>query len=65
MAGVLFPFLKWFIGGSSSNGPKVLNFLVRSPWMTIDVVGQVRDAGNISFAFRIRSLGHNDFFDHN
>ncbi|KAL5149375.1 Alpha/beta hydrolase domain-containing protein WAV2 [Glycine soja] len=42
MAGVLLPFLKWFIGGSSSNGPKVLNFLVRSPWSTIDVVGQIK-----------------------
>lgn len=51
MAGVLLPFLKWFIGGSSTNGPKVLNFLVRSPWSTIDVVGQVRDAENLSFAF--------------
>jgi len=63
MAGVLLPFLKWFIGGSSSKGPKVLNFLVRSPWSTIDVVGQVRGAGNISFFFRIRSLGHNNLFD--
>ncbi|KAG4942442.1 hypothetical protein JHK85_047088 [Glycine max] len=42
MAGVLLPFLKWFIGGSSTNGPKVLNFLVRSPWSTIDVVGQIK-----------------------
>lgn len=41
MAGVLLPFLKWFIGKSSSKGPKILNFLVRSPWNTIDVVGQV------------------------
>lgn len=41
MAGVLLPFLKWFIGKSSSKGPKVLNFLVRSPWSTIDVVGEV------------------------
>lgn len=40
MAGVLLPFLKWFIG-KSSNGPKILNFLVRSPWSTIDVVGQI------------------------
>lgn len=51
MAGVLLPFLKWFIGGSSSKGPKILNFLVRSPWNTIDVIGQVRDAGNTSLAF--------------
>lgn len=42
MAGVLLPFLKWFIGGSGSKGPKLLNFLVRSPWRTIDVVGEVR-----------------------
>lgn len=42
MAGVLLPFLKWFIGGPGSKGPKVLNFLVRSPWSTIDVVGKVR-----------------------
>lgn len=42
MAGVLLPFLKWFIGGSCSKGPKLLNFLVRSPWSTIDVVGEVR-----------------------
>lgn len=51
MAGVLLPFLKWFIGGSGSKGPKLLNFLVRSPWSTIDVVGQVSDDGNTSFAF--------------
>ncbi|KAK3213455.1 hypothetical protein Dsin_018161 [Dipteronia sinensis] len=42
MAGVLLPFLKWFIGGSSSKGPKVLNFVVRSPWSTIDVVGEIK-----------------------
>lgn len=42
MAGVLLPFLKWFIGGSGSTSPKILNFLVRSPWSTIDVIGQVR-----------------------
>lgn len=41
MAGVLLPFLKWFIG-KSPNGPRILNFLVRSPWSTIDIVGQVR-----------------------
>lgn len=27
MAGVLLPFLKWFIGGSSAKGPRVLNRL--------------------------------------
>lgn len=42
MAGVLLPFLKWFIGKGGSKGPKVLNFLVRSPWSTIDVIGEVR-----------------------
>ncbi|XP_038696894.1 alpha/beta hydrolase domain-containing protein WAV2-like isoform X2 [Tripterygium wilfordii] len=42
MAGVLLPFLKWFIGRSSSKGPKILNFLVRSPWSTIDIIGQVK-----------------------
>lgn len=42
MAGVLLPFLKWFIGGSASKGPKVLNCLVRSPWSTVDVIGEVR-----------------------
>ncbi|XP_052305105.1 alpha/beta hydrolase domain-containing protein WAV2 isoform X2 [Populus trichocarpa] len=41
MAGVLLPFLKWFIGGTGSKGPKILNFLVRSPWSTIDIVGQI------------------------
>ncbi|XP_028753532.1 alpha/beta hydrolase domain-containing protein WAV2 isoform X2 [Neltuma alba] len=42
MAGVLLPFLKWFIGGSSSKGLKILNFLVRSPWNTAEIVGQVK-----------------------
>lgn len=42
MAGVLLPFLKYFIGGSVSKGPKILNFVVRSPWSTIDVVGEVK-----------------------
>ncbi|KVH94030.1 hypothetical protein Ccrd_003943 [Cynara cardunculus var. scolymus] len=42
MAGVLLPFLKWFIGGSISKGPKILNFVVRSPWNTIDVISQVK-----------------------
>ncbi|MQM18539.1 hypothetical protein Taro_051533, partial [Colocasia esculenta] len=42
MAGVLLPFLKWFIGYSGSKGPRVLNFLVRSPWNTVDIIGQVR-----------------------
>ncbi|EXB38908.1 hypothetical protein L484_027343 [Morus notabilis] len=42
MAGVLLPFLKWFIGGSGSKGPRILNFLVRSPWSTIDVIGEIK-----------------------
>jgi hypothetical protein len=42
MAGVLLPFLKWFIGGTGSKGPKVLNRFVRSPWSTIDVIGEVK-----------------------
>lgn len=42
MAGVLLPFLKWFIGGSASKGLKVLNIFVRSPWSTIDIVGQIK-----------------------
>uniref|UniRef100_A0A5B7AZ57 Peptidase S9 prolyl oligopeptidase catalytic domain-containing protein n=1 Tax=Davidia involucrata TaxID=16924 RepID=A0A5B7AZ57_DAVIN len=42
MAGVLLPFLKWFIGGSDSKGPRVLNGLVRSPWSTIDITDQIK-----------------------
>ncbi|XP_074269370.1 alpha/beta hydrolase domain-containing protein WAV2 [Silene latifolia] len=42
MAGVLLPFLKWFIGGSSGKGLRILNFVVKSPWSTIDVIGQVK-----------------------
>ncbi|GAB4838006.1 Alpha/beta hydrolase domain-containing protein wav2, variant 2 [Ancistrocladus abbreviatus] len=42
MAGVLLPLLRWFIGGSSSKGLKILNYFVRSPWCTIDIIGQVR-----------------------
>ncbi|XP_057969749.1 alpha/beta hydrolase domain-containing protein WAV2 isoform X2 [Malania oleifera] len=42
MAGVLLPFLKWFIGGSGAKGFRILNCLVRSPWSTIDVIGQIR-----------------------
>ncbi|MBA0816987.1 hypothetical protein Gohar_001590, partial [Gossypium harknessii] len=42
MAGVLLPFLKWVIGGPGTKGPKILNFLVRSPWSTIDIIGQVK-----------------------
>ncbi|OAY53966.1 alpha/beta hydrolase domain-containing protein WAV2 [Manihot esculenta] len=42
MAGILLPFLKWFIGSTYSKGPKILNFLIRSPWSTIDVINQVK-----------------------
>uniref|UniRef100_A0A7N0UU25 Peptidase S9 prolyl oligopeptidase catalytic domain-containing protein n=1 Tax=Kalanchoe fedtschenkoi TaxID=63787 RepID=A0A7N0UU25_KALFE len=42
MAGILLPFLKWFIGGSGAKGFKVLNCVVRSPWSTIDIIGQVK-----------------------
>ncbi|KAI0516270.1 hypothetical protein KFK09_008942 [Dendrobium nobile] len=42
MAGIMLPFLKWFIGGRGSKGPKVLNCLVRSPWSTIDVIGKIK-----------------------
>lgn len=41
MAGVLLPFLKWFIGGTDSKGPRILNCLVRSPWNTIDLIDQI------------------------
>ncbi|KAG2638287.1 alpha/beta hydrolase domain-containing protein WAV2-like isoform X2 [Panicum virgatum] len=42
MAGIMLPFLRWFIGGSSSKGPKLLNCVVRSPWSTLDIVGEVK-----------------------
>ncbi|GAB2267753.1 Alpha/beta hydrolase domain-containing protein wav2 [Dionaea muscipula] len=42
MAGVLLPFLRWFIGRSDSKGPKILNCVVRSPWSTVDIIGRVR-----------------------
>ncbi|KAG0494895.1 hypothetical protein HPP92_005889 [Vanilla planifolia] len=42
MTGVMLPFLRFFIGGSASNGPKILNFLIRSPWSTVDVVGKIK-----------------------
>ncbi|GLJ26708.1 hypothetical protein SUGI_0520190 [Cryptomeria japonica] len=42
MAGVLLPPLKWFIGGTGSKGPRILNRLVRSPWNTIDIIGQIK-----------------------
>ncbi|KAK1302299.1 hypothetical protein QJS10_CPB12g01740 [Acorus calamus] len=41
MAGVLLPFLKWFLGGNGTKGFKILNCVVRSPWSTIDVIGEI------------------------
>lgn len=45
MAGIMLPFLRWFIGGSSAKGPKLLNCVVRSPWSTLDVVAEVSFGG--------------------
>ncbi|XP_015694812.2 alpha/beta hydrolase domain-containing protein WAV2 isoform X3 [Oryza brachyantha] len=42
MAGIMLPFLRWFIGGSSSKGPKLLNCVVRSPWSTLDIIAEVK-----------------------
>lgn len=47
MAGIMLPFLRWFIGGSSSKGPKLLNCVVRSPWSTLDIIAEVSDYINI------------------
>lgn len=41
MAGVMLPLLKYVIGGTGSPGLRMLNFLVRSPWSTIDIVSKV------------------------
>ncbi|KAJ9688049.1 hypothetical protein PVL29_014007 [Vitis rotundifolia] len=35
------PFPKWIFGGSGSNAPGIFNSLVRSPWSTIDIVGEI------------------------
>ncbi|KAL2653958.1 hypothetical protein R1flu_022086 [Riccia fluitans] len=43
MAGVMLPILKYVIGGTGSPGLRILNFLVRSPWNTIDIVGKVKN----------------------
>lgn len=43
MAGVMLPVLKWFIGGTSSKGLRVLNFLVRSPWNTHAIIQNVSE----------------------
>ncbi|KAJ8510361.1 hypothetical protein OPV22_000795 [Ensete ventricosum] len=42
MAAIMFPFLRWFIGGSGSKGPKILNCIVRSPWRTIDIIDKIK-----------------------
>ncbi|XP_074568115.1 alpha/beta hydrolase domain-containing protein WAV2-like [Curcuma longa] len=41
MAAIMFPFLKWFIGSNGSKGPKILNYFVRSPWSTIDIIDKI------------------------
>lgn len=43
MAGVMLPILKWFIGGPGSKGLKIMNFLVRSPWNTIDTIKHISE----------------------
>lgn len=43
MAGVMLPILKWFIGGTGSKGLRILNFLVRSPWNTRDIIQNVSE----------------------
>ncbi|XP_042473586.1 alpha/beta hydrolase domain-containing protein WAV2-like isoform X1 [Zingiber officinale] len=41
MAAMMFPFLKWFIGSNGPKGPKILNYFVRSPWSTIDIIDKI------------------------
>ncbi|KAG6478700.1 hypothetical protein ZIOFF_062144 [Zingiber officinale] len=41
MAAIMFPFLKWFIGSNGPKGPKILNYFVRSPWSTIDIIDKI------------------------
>ncbi|OAE33656.1 hypothetical protein AXG93_4689s1430 [Marchantia polymorpha subsp. ruderalis] len=43
MAGVMLPLLKYVIGGTGSPGLRMLNFLVRSPWSTIDIVSKIEN----------------------
>ncbi|KAJ7558885.1 hypothetical protein O6H91_04G060400 [Diphasiastrum complanatum] len=43
MAGIMLPILKWVIGGTGSRGLKLLNWVVRSPWSTIDIVSQISE----------------------
>lgn len=66
MAGIMLPFLRWFIGGSSSKGPKLLNCVVRSPWNTLDIVGEVRFGGlnelsDLCFVLQLPLSYHFDF----
>ncbi|XP_074557737.1 alpha/beta hydrolase domain-containing protein WAV2-like [Curcuma longa] len=41
MAAMMFPFLRWFIGSNGPKGPKILNYFVRSPWSTIDIIDKI------------------------
>jgi fermentation-respiration switch protein FrsA (DUF1100 family) len=43
MAGVMMPILKYVISGTGSGGLQLLNFLVRSPWNTIELLRNVRE----------------------
>ncbi|CAM6024488.1 unnamed protein product [Sphagnum balticum] len=44
MAGVMLPPLRFFVGGpGSGKGPKLLNWLVKSPWRTIDLVTDISE----------------------
>ena len=43
MEGVLMPVLKWVIGGTGSKGVRIFNFLVRSPWNTIDIISNISE----------------------
>ena len=51
MAGVMLPILKWFIGGTGGQGLRVLNFLVRSPWNTVDIIKDVCFLWNFDHVF--------------
>eukprot|EP00245_Coleochaete_scutata_P014330 TRINITY_DN6065_c0_g3_i4.p1 TRINITY_DN6065_c0_g3~~TRINITY_DN6065_c0_g3_i4.p1 ORF type:complete len:319 (+),score=59.42 TRINITY_DN6065_c0_g3_i4:209-1165(+) len=43
MAGVMLPFLRVFISGPGSGTFKPLNFLVRSPWVTVAIIGKIKE----------------------
>jgi fermentation-respiration switch protein FrsA (DUF1100 family) len=44
MAGVMLPPLRFFVGGpGNGKGPKLLNWLVKSPWRTIDLVTDISE----------------------